>query len=110
MYKNILVAIDDSETSRCALKEALHIARTSNAKLYITHVADETLLSMHSRTVSTTLDFDQAVTAIADAGRKLLDEAMQAAAGVNAEPLLLEAMNRRVSKPWLKKPKHWMLT
>ena len=55
MYKNILVAIDDSETSRCALKEALHIARTSNAKLYITHVADETLLSMHSRTVSTTL-------------------------------------------------------
>ena len=98
MYKNILVAIDDSETSRCALKEALHIARTSNAKLYITHVADETLLSMHSRTVSTTLDFDQAVTAIADAGRKLLDEAMQAAAGVNAEPLLLEAMNRRVSE------------
>ena len=39
MYKKILVAIDDSETSRSALKEALHIARTSNAKLYITHVA-----------------------------------------------------------------------
>ena len=105
MYKNILVAIDDSETSRCALKEALHIARTSNAKLYITHVADETLLSMHSRTVSTTLDFDQAVTAIADAGRKLLDEAMQAAAGVNAEPLLLEAMNRRVSETLAEKAK-----
>ena len=35
MYKNILVAIDDSESSRCALKEAQHIARTSQAKLYI---------------------------------------------------------------------------
>ena len=73
--------------------------------MYITHVADETLLSMHSRTVSTTLDFDQAVTAIADAGRKLLDEAMQAAAGVNAEPLLLEAMNRRVSETLAEKAK-----
>ena len=105
MYKNILVAIDDSETSRCALKEALHIARSSNAKLYITHVADETLLSMHSRTVSTTLDFNQAVSAIADAGRKLLDEAMQSAAGVNAEPLLLEALNRRVSETLADKAK-----
>ena len=40
MYKNILVAIDDSATSLCALKEATHIARTSSAKLYIAHVAD----------------------------------------------------------------------
>jgi nucleotide-binding universal stress UspA family protein len=79
MYKNILVAIDDSETSRCALAEALHIARTSNAKLYITHVADETLLGMHGRTFSTTLNLDHAIKAIADAGRKLLDDAMQSA-------------------------------
>ena len=41
MYKKILVAIDDSATSRIALAEAIHIARTSNAKLYITHVVDE---------------------------------------------------------------------
>ncbi|MBV2193185.1 MAG: universal stress protein, partial [Azonexus sp.] len=40
MYKNILVAIDDSETSRCALTEAAHIARCSGAKLYVAHVAD----------------------------------------------------------------------
>jgi nucleotide-binding universal stress UspA family protein len=33
MYKKILVAIDDSETSRSALSEAMHIAKTSNAKL-----------------------------------------------------------------------------
>ena len=46
MYKNILVAIDDSETSRCALVEAMQIAKTNQAKLYITHVVDEVLLNM----------------------------------------------------------------
>ena len=49
MYKNIMVAIDDSDTSRCALTEALHIAKCSDARLYITHVADETLMGMHGR-------------------------------------------------------------
>ncbi len=98
MYKKILVAIDDSDTSRCALVEALHIARTSNAKLYVTHVADETLMSMHGRTFTTTLNIDHAIAAIAEAGRKLLDEAMDSATGVEAEALLLEARQRRVSE------------
>lgn len=98
MYKNILVAIDDSETSRCALSEALHLARSSNARLYITHVADETLMGMHGRTFSTSLNIDNALQAIADAGQKLLDAALKEAAGVEATTLLLEARNRRVSE------------
>lgn len=98
MYKNILVAIDDSETSRCALAEALHIARSSNAKLYICHVADETLMGMHGRTFTTSLNLDHAIKAIADAGQKLLDEAMQSATGIDAEAVLLEARNRRISE------------
>ncbi|MBP5986870.1 MAG: universal stress protein [Azonexus sp.] len=105
MYKNILVAIDDSETSRCALAEALHIARTSDAKLYITHVADETLMGMSGRTFSTSLNLDHAIAAIAEAGRKLLDEAMTSADGVKAEALLLEARQRRVSETLADKAK-----
>jgi len=105
MYKNILVAIDDSETSRSALREALHIAKCSNAKLYITHVADETLMSMHGRTFSTSLNIEHAITAIADAGRALLAEAMKSAEGVDAESLLLEARNRRVSETLADKAK-----
>jgi nucleotide-binding universal stress UspA family protein len=105
MYKKILVAIDDSATSRCALSEALHIARTSGAKLYVTHVADETLLNMHGRTFSSTLNVDNAIAAIADAGRQLLDEAMQSATGVDAEPVLLEARQRRVSETLADKSK-----
>ncbi len=98
MYKNIMVAIDDSETSRCALKEALHIAKTSNAKLYISHVADETLLNMHGHVLTNMANVGNAVTALTQAGQKLLDEAMNSATDINAEPLLLEAMNRRVSE------------
>ena len=88
MYKNILVAIDDSETSRCALTEALHIARCSSAKLYITHVADETLLNMHHHVFSHMADADnKAVSTLTKAGQQLLDEAMKAASGIAAEAL-----------------------
>jgi nucleotide-binding universal stress UspA family protein len=105
MYKKILVAIDDSETSRSALAEALHIARTSHAKLYITHVADETLMRMHGRTFTTTLNLDRALDAIVDAGRKLLDEAVDAVENVEIETLLLESANRRVSETIAEKAK-----
>lgn len=98
MYQKILVAIDDSETSRCALAEAAHIARTSGARLYVTHVADETLMGMHSRTFSTTLNLDHALQAIADAGQKLVDDAVAGLSGVDCEGLLLVARNKRISE------------
>ncbi len=98
MYKKILVAIDDSETSRSALREALHIARTSNAKLFITHVADETMLNMHHHVLTNMANVDGAIDNLSKAGVKLLDEAMKSAEGIDAEPLLLEALSRRVSE------------
>ena len=98
MYKNILVAIDDSETSRCALEEAINITRATGAKLHIVHVADEVLLGMHQRTVSTTLNLDHAMAAIRGAGAKILDDARAAASGIDAETILLETMKRRVSE------------
>ncbi len=98
MYKKILVAIDDSRTSTCALTEAMHIARTSKAKLYITHVADETLLNMHGHTLANIANVDGAIANLSKAGQELLDKAMAGATDVDAEPLLLEALNRRVSE------------
>jgi len=98
MYRNILVAIDDSETSRCALEEAINITRATGAKLHIVHVADEVLLGMHQRTVSTTLNLDHAMAAIRGAGAKILDDARAAASGIDAETILLETMKRRVSE------------
>jgi nucleotide-binding universal stress UspA family protein len=98
MYKKILVAIDDSTTSRSALAEALHIARTSNAKLYICHVVDETLMNMQGRVFTSELNVEHAITTLTGAGHQLLDEVMKSAAGVDAEAVLLEALNRRVSE------------
>ena len=98
MYTKIMVAIDDSETSRCALAEAKHIARSSNAQLYITHVADETLLGMHNRTFSTTLNLDHALQALVKAGEELLAAALQDAGELKVETVLLEARQQRVSE------------
>jgi nucleotide-binding universal stress UspA family protein len=98
MYKKILVAIDDSATSRGALAEALHIARTSKSKLYITHVADETILNLHGHAMASAVNLDGAVANLIQAGRKLLDTAMESATGIDAEPLMLEASNRRISE------------
>lgn len=98
MYKNILVAIDDSETSVSALNEALHIARTSKAKLYITHVVDEVLLNMHGHAKLDMGSSESAVSALCAAGQKLIDNAVKSATGIEVEGLLLEAFKRRVSE------------
>ena len=106
MYKKILVAIDDSETSRSALREAFLIAKNSNAKLYVTHVADETALNMHNHVFAHMADADNNATAtLTRAGQQLLDEAMKSATGIDAEALLLRATNRRVSETVIEKAK-----
>lgn len=98
MYKNILVAIDDSETSRCALVEAMHIAKTNQAKLYITHVVDEVLLNIHGHAMLDMGDANAAAANLRHAGQELLDNALKGAAGIEAETVLLEARKRRVSE------------
>lgn len=98
MYKKIMVAIDDSETSRCALNEALQIARAANSKLFITHVTDEALLNMHGHVLSHMADADSASNALAKAGQKLLDDALATATGIDAHILLLHGNNRRISE------------
>lgn len=55
-------------------------------------------MGMHNRTFSTTLNLDNALKAIVDAGRELLDDAVKQIEGVSVEPLLLEARQRRVSE------------
>ena len=98
MYKKIIVAVDDSETSRCALNEAVNIARISNARLYIVHVADEILLGVHHLELSTTHHLDHAMSTMRSAGEKLLQDALAQASGVEAETILLETRKRRVSE------------
>jgi nucleotide-binding universal stress UspA family protein len=98
MYKKILVAIDDCETSQSALREALLIAKASNAKLYIAHVADNTLMNAHGHTTETSVDIEHSINEISSAGKTLLDQAIKSADGVDAEALLLETRHGRISE------------
>jgi len=105
MYRNILVAIDDSETSRCALAEAKHIAKTSQTKLYIVHVVDEVLLSMHGHAMLDMGSANAAIDNLRRAGQALLDDAVKDAGEMDAEGILLEAQKRRVSETIAEKAK-----
>jgi len=105
MYKNILVAIDDSETSRCALAEAKHIAKTSQAKLHIVHVVDEVLLNIHGHAMLDMGDTNSAIAKLRQAGQTLLDNALKNSDGLDVEALLLEAQKRRVSETLADKAK-----
>ena len=107
MYKKILVAIDDSATSRTALAEAIHIARTSNAKLYITHVVDEILLNMHGHAKLDMGSSDDAAVSLSAAGKQLLANALQEANGIDAEAILLEAFKRGIAENINEKAKNW---
>jgi nucleotide-binding universal stress UspA family protein len=55
MYRHIFVAIDDSPTSRKALKEAISLAQIHGATLEIVHAIDENLVHVfHSKGMTTT--------------------------------------------------------
>jgi nucleotide-binding universal stress UspA family protein len=41
MYKHVLVAVDGSDTSNLALREAIKLAKEQQAKLRLVHVVDE---------------------------------------------------------------------
>ena len=46
MYKHVLIAIDDSETSRKALDEAVAVVKAHKATLEIVHAIDEHLVHL----------------------------------------------------------------
>jgi nucleotide-binding universal stress UspA family protein len=68
-YKNIMLAIDESNTSQLALQEAIKLAKNLNAKLNIIHVIDETALNQ----VDEFLEFDSLWNAYREAGKELLE-------------------------------------
>lgn len=99
MYKTIFVAIDDSELSRSALQEAATVAKAHGAKLLVSHVADEALLTIHKSVLSSDGGFEKARHALLEGGAKLLAEAKQALAGqIDAEVKLLETGSQRISE------------
>ena len=69
MYKHILVAIDESDTSDLALREAIYLAKEQNAVLRLVHVVDLTPVYL---TVETPYPYLEYQKAMEDAGEKIL--------------------------------------
>lgn len=86
MYKHILVAIDDSRTSRKALDEAIALAKLHGARLDIAHAVDESMVQAFTTHGAVLADSHQLGGAMETGGEALLDEAVQTARAAGLEP------------------------
>jgi nucleotide-binding universal stress UspA family protein len=97
MYKRILVAIDGSDTSKRALREALQLAKDGKSALRVLHVLD--LVTFSTDTPSGFAAYEEALRV---GGEQMLSDASDIAekAGVACETKLLEMEEhgRRVSE------------
>lgn len=100
MYTRILVAIDDSPTGAKALDEAIRLAKVLGAALCVAHAADEGPIAQHGMGIGTYIDIEKVKAEMRDDSNKLLDQAVAsaAAAGVQAERLLIESTQKRVAE------------
>lgn len=70
-YKRIIVAVDGSETSKQALKEAIKLAKEQQAKLRILHVVDENFIYYGGEAY---VDHDTLESSIRKEGQKILEK------------------------------------
>ncbi len=108
MYGRILVAIDDSETSELALKEAVRLAKDQKAALRIVHVID---ISPAYLTVDTPYPFVEYQKAMQEAGEKLLANrvaiARAASVQVDAKLIAIEMYGERIYDVIEEQSKQW---
>jgi nucleotide-binding universal stress UspA family protein len=88
MYQRVLVAIDESTTSKLALKEAALLAKEHNATLRLVHVIDDTFAYTALQSPREMVDRQAG---LRKAGEEALNHAAATACtlGVNAETALL---------------------
>ena len=91
MYKQILVPVDGSETSKTALQEALKPAREQGAKVCLVYVCEPMSYVLAEGIINLTA-------AVRREGERIIGEALTKAqeAGVDATTALVESGDRRV--------------
>lgn len=109
MYKRIFVAIDDSATSKKALDEAILLASALGAELCIATATDEGPLSQHGMGLGSYIDVAKVKDEMRAANTALLQQAAAraAAAGCNAEHMLIEPSQRRVAEMITEAASQW---
>lgn len=87
MFKQILVAVDGSDTSQLALQEAIKLSKELQSQLRVVHVVDEVSLNWPEGG-----DFLAVTESFRKAGQQILDKAKEELqrAGISPEMKLLE--------------------
>lgn len=97
-YKNIIVAIDGSETSSLALNEAIKLSISLQAKLSIIYVVDEFPVN----NIALGIDFDRYREEMIKEGTQILDTAKQIAKknhlAVEVELVEIDDASKNISK------------
>ncbi len=103
MYQHILVPVDGSPTSECALQEALKLAQPENTQMALVFVV-ENLLNKEGYII-----YPELQESIRSKGKKILEQAQKLVqqTGKTAELKLLEASNERISSVILAEAKRW---
>ena len=103
MYKHILCAIDDSDTAKRGLDEAIRLTKDFGATLRILHVVDNALLFGSGEVIGEFFED------MRNAGRKILKEAKHYAhgKGIDAETILDEIRSGRVADAIIERAKAW---
>ena len=113
MYKRILVAIDGSDTSDLALREAIGLAKDQNAMLRLVHVVDVTPPAYMAAEVTVAVHFPLAEyqKALKKSGEKLLKIRATTAreAGVNVDTKLITVgmVGQRIYEAIEEQSKQW---
>ena len=114
MYKRILVAIDGSDTSDLALREAIGLAKDQNAMLRLVHVVDVTppayMTAETASAVAIHFPLAEYQKALKESGEKLLKTRATTAreAGVNVDTKLITVgVGERIHEAIEEQSKQW---
>lgn len=105
MYKKILVAVDGSAPSVRGLDEAIRLAKAMGSQLRLVHVVNEFVDGMYGPMMY----YDQVLTALREAGTKILEKAVGTArqAGLEPEQKLIEVVGGRIAEQIVKEATDW---
>lgn len=107
MYPRILIAVDGSDLSNHALREAIALAQSLHSALRIVHVVDEVTLNWDGEYV----DLPEILESFRKSGQRILEKAQNIAreAGMEHEAKLLEiqTFGQRISDVILEEAKDW---
>jgi nucleotide-binding universal stress UspA family protein len=100
MFKRILVPVDGSPTSVHGLTQALQLARSQGATLYLLHVLDEHMLIGYAEGGAVAAVTEDFLAALRASGRRILERARAkvAKAGVKSKPLMVDNIMSSVAE------------